>query len=124
MHEATLIMLGFSLGGVSGQLAGGQAGRASRAHTLHTLHTLRHACTVHALCMRHACTMHTPYAPCTHHAPCTMRLAAGQAGQLLYNRSPRLPALLMLVAGAAGVLPLWLLIRAPPHAWSLWSGGG
>ena len=57
------------------------------------------------------------HAPCMHHAP-------GQAGQLLYNRSPRLPALLMLVAGAAGVLPLWLLIRAPPHAWSLWLGGG
>ena len=99
VHEATLIMLGFSLGGVSGQLAGGQAGRPSRAHTV----------------MRHAHTMHH-----AHHAPCTMHHAPGQAGQLLYNRSPRLPALLMLVAGAAGVLPLWLLIRAPPHAWSLW----
>ena len=50
------------------------------------------------------------------HTPCTHQC---QAGQLLYNRSPRLPATLMLLAGAAGVLPLWLLIRAPPHAWSL-----
>tara|TARA_B110001452_G_scaffold158287_1_gene131764 strand:- start:586 stop:1203 length:618 start_codon:yes stop_codon:yes gene_type:complete len=43
----------------------------------------------------------------------------GAAGQALYNRSSRLPALLMLVAGALGVLPMWGLLTARGE----WSAG-
>ena len=38
----------------------------------------------------------------------------GEGGQLLYNRSPRLPALLMLVMGSLGVLPFWIIISHTP----------
>ena len=50
------------------------------------------------------------------------QLVGGEAGQALYNRSRRLPAALMLVAGAAGAVPMrWLV--AEPGASSLWSMG-
>ena len=45
---------------------------------------------------------------------CLGTFCGGELGQSCYNRDRRRPALLMLVAGSGGVLPMWLLIAHTP----------
>ena len=40
----------------------------------------------------------------------------GELGQALHNRSPRLPAVLMLCAGSLGIIPMVTLVAATPHS--------